>query len=503
MRLPASPVAALVAAALLACTPTAPGPGAPLVVAEDPAEPPGEVLDVALCRPGSLLPPDNLELCGSELLAQLWTPLVIVEPDGDAVPALAESVEQLDARTWAIALRDGWTFHDGAEVTAQGVADSWAAAAGGGYATSSYLSPLAGWEDVAGGVADALAGVEVVDDLRLRVRLDRPFSQLPLLLAFNPFFPLTPASAGDRASAAGVGTGPWRLADQGLETLTLERWAGYAGPAPQVGSVRYHLVDDEAQAWTLFEAGEVDVAPAPVGEWDRLAGQGAFTPAASATVEYLVVPLEGELADARVRRALSLAIDRTALAEEARGGAARPATGFVAPAAGGRDALCDVCRFDPEQARALLDATGMDLPAISLDGGDTALLEAVAAGWREELRLDVTVGGGTGDGMTLALWLMDYPSPQNFLEPLFGSAGAVNANGYANADFDALVAQGDAAATPEDATAAYRRAEDLLLGDLPGIPLLFPTTGFAHQGPVTRLVVDRSGQVALRHVELG
>ncbi len=477
-------VVAAVSAALTACVSSP--PAEPLSQATtDPAAARTEVR-VAVCPPGPLFPPDNLEICGSEILAQLWTPLVIVDPEGMPRPALAGSVEQLDATTWELELRQGWTFHDGTPVTAQAVADGWAVAATGGFATSSYLEPV--------------ERVDVDAERTLTVHLDRPFSQLPLLLSFNPFFPLAAATL-DAPSGEVIGTGPWRVSADSGEGLVLDAYPGYAGPPPPVDRVRY-VYADEAEAWALFEGGEVDVAQAPRDEWDRLSADGSFVPAASATLEYLLLPIGEGLEDQRIRQALSLALDRQALAQEVRDGAARPATGFVAPAAGGRDALCDVCRHDPERARALLDEAGGEVGPFVLTGNDPALLEAVAAQWEETLGVQATVGAGDGLPVQLNLWLMDYPSPQNFLQPLFATGGAVNSGGYSNADVDALIALGDAAPTLADATAAYRRAEDLLLDDLPAIPLLFPTTGFASQGPVSRLVVDRAGVVALRAIEL-
>ncbi|MET1075055.1 MAG: hypothetical protein ABWY11_20575, partial [Umezawaea sp.] len=80
-------VVAVVSAALAACVSSP--PAEPLSQATtEPAAARTEVR-VAVCPPGPLFPPDNLEICGSEILAQLWTPLVIVDPEGMPRPALA------------------------------------------------------------------------------------------------------------------------------------------------------------------------------------------------------------------------------------------------------------------------------------------------------------------------------------------------------------------------------------------------------------------------------
>jgi ABC-type oligopeptide transport system substrate-binding subunit len=96
-------------------------------------------------------------------------------------------------------------------------------------------------------------------------------------------------------------------------------------------------------------------------------------------------------------------------------------------------------------------------------------------------------------------WSMDYPSPQSYLEPLYSTqaqppAGA-NMSLYSNPVFDALVAQGNAAPTEAEAIAAYNRAEDVLLEDMPVIPLFFGVAQTVHSADVAGVVVDAFGRV--------
>jgi peptide/nickel transport system substrate-binding protein/oligopeptide transport system substrate-binding protein len=78
-------------------------------------------------------------------------------------------------------------------------------------------------------------------------------------------------------------------------------------------------------------------------------------------------------------------------------------------------------------------------------------------------------------------WVFDYPAMENYLGPLYTTRGSSNYYGYSNPEFDRLVAQGDRAATPEEATRFYQQAEDLLARDLPVLPLRYlPNTyGFS------------------------
>ena len=66
---------------------------------------------------------------------------------------------------------------------------------------------------------------------------------------------------------------------------------------------------------------------------------------------------------------------------------------------------------------------------------------------------------------------------------------------YSNPEFDALVAKGDAAAGSEEAIAFYNQAEDVVLEDLPVIPLFVDVTQSVHSEAVADLVVDVFGRV--------
>ena len=92
-------------------------------------------------------------------------------------------------------------------------------------------------------------------------------------------------------------------------------------------------------------------------------------------------------------------------------------------------------------------------------------------------------------------WSMDYPSPQNFLEPLYATDAGANFAFYSNADFDRLVAKGNAAATSDEAIGLYNQAEDVLLEDMPIIPLFFEVTQSVHSTDVADVVVDAFGRV--------
>ena len=87
-------------------------------------------------------------------------------------------------------------------------------------------------------------------------------------------------------------------------------------------------------------------------------------------------------------------------------------------------------------------------------------------------------------------WTMDYPSPQNYLEPLYSTGalppGGMNLSFYSNPDFDQLVAEGNQAPSNADAIARYNQAEDVLLEDMPIIPMFFQVEQSVYSAHVVR-----------------
>jgi ABC-type transport system substrate-binding protein len=101
-------------------------------------------------------------------------------------------------------------------------------------------------------------------------------------------------------------------------------------------------------------------------------------------------------------------------------------------------------------------------------------------------------------------WGMDYPSPQNFLEPLFSKAAqppnGSNTTFYDNPEFDDLVSQGNVAEDNEEAIELYQQADDVLLEDMPIAPMFFRATQGAHSENVENVQFDAFQDVVLTQV---
>jgi oligopeptide transport system substrate-binding protein len=183
-----------------------------------------------------------------------------------------------------------------------------------------------------------------------------------------------------------------------------------------------------------------------------------------------------------------------------------PATSFSPPAIPGyREGSCTYCTYDPDLAKQKLEEAGGwkgGTMTINLYGGDATLeqaMEAIGNQWKQNLGIDFKLNapnynayydlyynhkalGPWWDG-----WVMDYPSLEDYLRPIYGSEGSYNAVGYSNPQFDDLIKQGDRAGSIEESLTFYQQAQDILDEDMPAIPWGYLPNRFVHSANVTNV----------------
>ncbi|MGY1610138.1 MULTISPECIES: peptide ABC transporter substrate-binding protein [unclassified Geodermatophilus] len=488
-----------------------------------------------------LVPGNTTESEGAQIVKSLWTGLVQYAEDGAVeYTGVAESIESEDNTTWTITLKDGWTFHDGTPVDAQSFVDAWnytalsTNAQGGSY----FFSNIQGYDqlqaptDDAGNVtgepaAQQMSGLQVVDDQTFTVTLTGPFAQFPVTVGYNAFFPL-PDSFFENPEAAGtnpVGNGPFQADGEFTpgQGITLSRYEDYAGEnAAQADGVEYRVYTDLNTAYTDVQGGNLDIAvDIPPDVLTTVADEfgDRFIEAPSSRFTYVGMPTyDPRYADKRVRQAISMAIDRQAIADAIFNGTFAAADDAIAPVVDGyREGACEYCELDVERANQLLDEAGFDRSQpielwFNAGAGHDAWMEAVGNQLRENLGVDYVLRGdldfseylplGDEQGFTGPFrlgWSMDYPSPQNYLEPLYSTAAlppaGSNSAFYSNPQFDELVAQGNQAGSNEEAIELYQQADDVLLEDMPILPMFFGVEQAVYSENVSNVVVDVFGQV--------
>ena len=547
--------AAVVALAVAACggdEPDEPGTtGTPGTTAsEEPAS--GGSFSVYIGEPEHLVPGNTNETSGGEVLGALFAGLVKYDAaTSEPSNLVAASIESDDATTWTVTLNEGWTFHNGDPVNAQSFVDSWNWTAYGpnAYGNNYFFANISGYCDVNPGAStsagtacegdpavdtpstETMSGLEVVDELTFTVELEAPFSQWPLTTGYTAFYPM-PAAAFDDIEAyeqAPIGNGPFQMDGEWVhnQSISVTRFEDYGGDAVEnalADAVEFRIYSDPNTGYNDLLAGELDIMDSvPAEQIDAAKSElgERFLEGPSSSFTYIGFPLTATdtYSNPDIRRAISMAIDRPAIIDAIFNGTRVPAGSVVSPVvAGARADVCEYCVYDPEAAKALWDSAG-GLDAVELaynaDGAHQQWLEAVGNQLQQNLGVTVTynpvplfadylaqLDEDTLTSMWRLGWVMDYPSPQNYLEPIHATGGSSNNTGYSNPEVDDLIAQGNQAATLEEGITFYNEAEDIILQDMPIIPMWFGVTQGAHSENVTNVVIDAFTSIRLEEVQV-
>ncbi len=469
-----------------------------------PAQPPADLVICLGGAPSSLDPQRGTSLIDQRVAGALFEGLFRM--DGASVePACAESwTVSPDGLLWTITLEDGLRWSDGRPLTAADFTTAWerlrAPATRGPYA----------------GLLDVVAEAAATDERTLLVRLTQPDPVLPARLAQSALAPL-PGADPDFSPGRLVGNGPFLVSGRCLGlSLRLVANPHYreAHPPARPRTLDLLVADSPTAMLNLFEGGEADWIPTvPLSLVGHLAQRPDFHQETTMGTVFLrahtgAPPLD----DIRVRRALSLALDRASMAGALLAGAA-PAWRFTPPTAPDRGEAAGT-KESAEEARALLQsAGGGDLPGITLqtsgDAEGRRLAEALQARWRAVLGLEVrirvldgrTLLANQREGryqLSLSSWFADIPDASDFME-IWRTDSPNNRTGWASPVLDDLLDRARAA-SPEARPALLARAEAELLAGSAAVPLHF-TVARHLVGPRTTYRPDPLGRHPLRLLE--
>lgn len=426
-------------------------------------------------------------------------------------PGVAERWEHnADATEWTFYLREA-SWSDGKPVTAYDFEYAYRRLLhpefGGKYAEMLYPLYLAesynrgqcGWEQV---------GVKALDARTLQLRLSGPMPHLLHLLLHFTWCPV-PAHAVeahggmlDRRSLWSrvgnwVGNGAYVLAEHHFNdylfvTANPRYWRA---AEVQNRGIRFLPIVNGYTETRMFMDGKLhisnNVPPELLSEARRKRPDAYCQDAYYCTIFYRLNTKRPPLDDVRVRRALSLAIDRAALVNDVVRGAGRPATSFTPPGAGYEVQIAAAYnrRMESEQARRLLaeagypDGKGFPTLEIMTTSRDVqrVMAETIQAMWQKELGIHVEIRAcewtaykaaqQNGDyDMSSSSWSGDFLDPATFVE-LWRSGGGNNCTGWGSAECDAALAAARASGSGGERRAHLRQAEQLMLDAQPVIPL--------------------------------
>jgi len=488
-----------------------------------------------LAEPSFLAPTSNcyVSVCG-QVIGAVFTGLLTIDPEtSEQVLGVAASIESPDSKVWTVKLKEGWKFHNGEPVDADSFVRAWNYAAYGPNATETgfFLSAIDGYDDLQGNKPKAkeMSGLKAVDDTTIEITLSESFSQWPFKMSFTPAFAPMAQECLDDLKACNeepIGNGPYQMAEpwKHNQSITLAKYAEYQGDnAGNADEIELQISANLSTSFREWQAGNLDITvpdPTQIPQAQGLAGD-RFVQSDNGAFYYMGMPLYvKEFQDPKIRQALSLAIDRDTIVDKVFQGTRTPAQDVISPfVPGARTDACDLCRYDPEEAKRLYDEAGGipgDTVTISFnnDGGHEQWIQAVANGWRNDLGLDYTlkaqpsapyfeaISNESQTGPYRSGWVPDYPSPENYLDPLYGSGEAAGTgwSGPAHDEFLELIDEGGAAPTPEEGISAYQAAADVVLEELPVIPLWMGLESYVYSENVDNVIYDPLQQFVLTDV---
>lgn len=424
--------------------------------------------------------------------------------DQDFVPHLAQSwTVSDDARTWTFQLRDGVLFHDGSSCDAEAVAYNLTRMAreDKGYT----LGAPAVWRQFLGG-----ALLDVMDARTLKVTLAAPMADL--LDVLEQGFIAAPSSLATLDAGqydAHIGTGPYRLVSVSDDEICAVRTETHFANRPANDSITWRLVATPEDRLAQLARGAVQVANGLDFEGSRGLGQMRHDYLSPVAIIFLLNAARGPLADPRLRRALSLAVDRDAIVDTVMAGAAKPLRGFVSPNHFGAAEGGGV-QMDREKARALLEEAGfadgltleVDCP-IRLPDEAERLTAALGTQLAESgITLDVHIHTEREDYAHMVrrkeigdMCVFDS-SPMSTYRVLYEKIDSrVSGSwwqGYANPDIEALIDQGRRTTDRATRAGIWRQAYALLQDDPAWLTLYNPirVIGLAGDYPDFRMPAD-------------
>jgi peptide/nickel transport system substrate-binding protein len=275
--------------------------------------------------------------------------LVGVRPNGDLIGLLAESWEvAADHLTWRFQLRDA-RYHDGTPVVAADVAKTLERVR----SKAESLSAI------------PIAELRADGERRLVIRTTTPFAPLPSYLTDYAGIVLAPSAYdADGRPQRPIGTGPYRVtAVEGTRTIEAEAFANYWGAKPAIPHTRYSAVVLGDTRASMAQAGEADITftllPQAAQAIER-SGNAHILRLTIPRVRMMTMNLRlPQFADVRVRRALSLAIDRAGIANAVLHHPPSAATQLLPPLlTGWYDTSLPSLRQDVPEAKRLLDEAG-------------------------------------------------------------------------------------------------------------------------------------------------
>jgi peptide/nickel transport system substrate-binding protein len=459
-------------------------------------------------KPRTLDPADAYELASLGLVFNMSDRLYTYEPGSTEIkPQLATALPKVsaDGLTYTIPLRQGVVFHDGTPFNGKAMEFSLQRFIENKGKPSFLLS-------------DIVDSVKATGEYELTIKLKKPFAAFPSLLAFSGVCPVSPKAyeigAGKFQPNTFVGTGPYKLAKYGPDSLSLEVFDKYWGEKPTNQGINVQIQTSPVNLFNAFRTGAVDVAylslqPDQIrsleegskkGDWQAISAQGSV-------VSYMVLNRnQTPLDKLEVRQAIAALIDRPLLNERVLLGQADPLYSMIPTTFNVSQPLFKEKYGDAnfDQAKQLLTKAGFSAanpakvqvwyPASSPTRSLVAqtLKSLVDTKLEGILQLEVkTVEGATffkdiskgSYPVALLDWYPDFLDPDNYIQPFLDCPKGSDAKGceeggsqtqgafYYSTAMNQLIDQQRKEQNPEARKQIFAKIQAQVVNDVPYVPL--------------------------------
>lgn len=475
-------------------------------------------------EPKTLDPQLNTAVDGSIVVSNLFEGLYAESPDGKPVPAVAESAEiSEDGTKYIFKLRPDAKWSDGKPVTAKDFVYAWKRGltpdTAMEYAYQLYYLKN-GEKFYNGEVTEDKVGVKALDDHTLEVELEAGTPYFLSLMSFPAYFPLREDIVKENSNwtldpKTYISNGPFKLSEiNPKENLVLVPNENYWDRKNvKLDELRFDMIVDDKTYLNAFKAGEVDVIDSPpLSEIESLLKSNEAKVYPYLGTYFYAINVSGNnaqnkeevakfLGNAKVRRALALAIDKQLIVDKVTKGGQSPAKSFVPNGV----VATDGAEFSKEStylpsnadvalAQTLLAEAGYtnkeDIPKITFtyntSDAHAMVAQAVQDMWKKNLGVEMELKNEewavfqttrTSKNYDIARhgWIADYNDPMTFLD-MWVTGGGNNDAGYSNAEYDKYIKEAQMESDPAKRTELLHKAETILMNDMPVIPIYYYTS---------------------------
>ncbi|MCG6136404.1 MAG: ABC transporter substrate-binding protein [Nostoc sp. LLA-1] len=489
-------------------------------------------------KPRTLDPADTYELASLGLVFNMSDRLYTYEPGNTEIqPQLATALPQVsaDGLTYTIPLRKGVVFHDGTPFNAKAMEFSIQRFIENKGKPSFLLS-------------DTIASVKATGEDELTIQLKQPFAAFPALLAFSGACAVSPTAyeigAGKFQPNTFVGTGPYKLAQYGTDSLRLDVFDEYWGEKPANQGVNVQIQTSPVNLFNAFRTGAVDVAyltlqpdqirsleaGAQKGDWQTITAQGSV-------VSYMVLNRNQKPLDQpEVRAAIAAMIDRPLLNERVMLGQADPLYSMIPTTFKVSQPLFQEKYGDAnfEQAKKLLTSAGFskENPAkVQIWYPSSSANRSLAAQTLKSLadqQMDgiLQIETSTVESATffkdisrgiypvaLVDWYPDFLDPDNYVQPFLSCQKGSTANGcedggsrtqgsfYYSDAVNKLIVQQRQEQNPQARQQIFTKIQTQVATDVPYIPLWQAKDYIFAQTGVNNVKLDPTQNLVYRLIQ--